>query len=452
MSGLARVVWSEGMHLAQHHFQAQSRYFEELVSHTMSSLFYKPYGLTSVGLDAAALLNGTAALIHARGVLPDGLVFNLPEDGLPHSLDVRDLFSPTQDRHLLLLGIPAFQPTRPNTAEPSQNGADARFVATQHPILDETTGEDEKKVGIARKNLRLVLDNGVDPDLVTIPIARIRRDGSGNFVYDPDYIPPTLRVGGSPRLVELLSRLVEILESKAEALAAERGSGSVGERGSGEIASFWLSHAVHASLGPLRHHLQSGELSPEELYVELARLAGALCTFSLTSDSRSVPAYDHDRLDECFGALDRHIRSHLDVVVPTNCVSVRLQKSDANLYAGNILDKRCFDRARWYLSVRTSGPAADAIAKVPRLVKVCSANHIVKLVQRGHPGLTLEHVQVPPSEIPQRAGAQYFEIVRGTATGVHPCWTWIVESGQVGVYVPDAIPDVELDLAVVLDA
>src|SRR5690606_17604037 len=147
---------------------------------------------------------------------------------------------------------------------------------------------------------------------VTMPIARIRRDGSGHFVYDPEYIPPTLRVGGSARLVELLSRLVSILEAKADALMSERGAASpTGERGTGEIASFWLSHAVHSSLGPLRHHLQSGEQHPEELYVELARLAGALCTFSLTSDPRAVPLYDHDRLDECFSGLDRDIREHL---------------------------------------------------------------------------------------------------------------------------------------------
>ncbi len=439
------------MHLAQHHFQAQSRYFEGLVSFTVSNLFFRPYGLVAIGLDAEALLNGTAALVHGRGVFPDGLVFNLGEDGVPAPLPIRELFSPTQDSHLLLLGIPAFQPTRSNCAEPNRNGLDARFLAAEEPVLDETTGEDEKKVGVARKNLRLLLDHQATEDLVTLPIGRIRRDGSGHFIYDPEYIPPTLRVGASARLVELLSRLVTILEAKADALMMERGSGSaIGERGTSEIASYWLSHAVHSSLAPLRHHLQSGEQHPEELYIELARLAGALCTFSLTSDPRMLPLYDHDRLDECFAALDRHIREHLEVIMPTNCIAIRLQRTDANLYAGSVLDKRCFDRAQWFLAVRSSLGAGELISRVPRLIKVCSAE-VVKLVQRGQPGLSLEHVQVPPSAISKRAGAQYYGIARAGPSGDHPCWTFIVKTGQVGVYVPDAIPDVELEVIVVLD-
>jgi len=451
MTALSRVVWSEGMHLAQHHFQAQNRYFEELVSFTVSNLFHKPYGLVTIGLDADALLNGTAALIHGRGVLPDGLVFDLPADGAPAPLPIREIFSPTQDSHLLLLGIPAFHPGRSNTGAPGRNGTEARFLTAEQPVLDETTGSDEKRVGVARKNLRLLLDHQADDDLVTLPIARISRDGSGHFIYDPDYIPPTLRVGGSARLVELLTRLVGILEAKSDALIAERGSGALGDRGASEVASFWLSHAVHASLGPLRHHLRSGERAPEELYLEMSRLAGALCTFSLHSDPRSLPIYDHDHLGECFSALDRHIRSHLEVVVPTNVVTVRLQPSDANLWSGQVVDPRCFDRARWFLGVRSSLTGAEVISRTPRLAKVCSAEHIVKLVQRGHPGLTLEHVAVPPQAIPVRAGAQYFSIAQGTPAGPHPCWTWITESMQIGVYVPDALPDAELELVVVLD-
>jgi type VI secretion system protein ImpJ len=32
MKPLSRVVWHEGMHLAQHHFQAQNRYFEDSIN------------------------------------------------------------------------------------------------------------------------------------------------------------------------------------------------------------------------------------------------------------------------------------------------------------------------------------------------------------------------------------------------------------------------------------
>src|SRR5829696_6840949 len=102
MTELSRVVWSEGMHLAQHHFQAQSRYVEDSIHFALSQLFYMAYGLAGAELDAEALRNGTVALVHARGVMPDGLAFNIPQsDPPPAPLEIRELFSPTQDSHLV---------------------------------------------------------------------------------------------------------------------------------------------------------------------------------------------------------------------------------------------------------------------------------------------------------------------------------------------------------------
>jgi predicted component of type VI protein secretion system len=83
MKQLSRVVWNEGMHLAQHHFQAQSRYFEDTIQFALSSLFFAPYGLAGCELDAEAIRNDTISLVHARGVLPDGLPFDIPGSDAP---------------------------------------------------------------------------------------------------------------------------------------------------------------------------------------------------------------------------------------------------------------------------------------------------------------------------------------------------------------------------------
>src|SRR5665811_1556498 len=79
MKLLSRVVWSEGMHLGPHHFQVQSRYFEDSIQFATSSLWFAAYGLAGLELDADALYNGSVSLLHARGILPDGLPFNMPE-------------------------------------------------------------------------------------------------------------------------------------------------------------------------------------------------------------------------------------------------------------------------------------------------------------------------------------------------------------------------------------
>src|SRR5579872_7083230 len=104
MKLLSRVVWSDGMYLGPHHFQVQSRYFEDSIQFATSSLWFAAYGLTGVELDAEALRNGTVSLIHARGIFPDGLPFNMPEsDPLPGPRAVADHFPPTRDALLVAL-------------------------------------------------------------------------------------------------------------------------------------------------------------------------------------------------------------------------------------------------------------------------------------------------------------------------------------------------------------
>src|SRR6185437_9202331 len=108
---------------------------------------------------------------------------------------------------------------------------------------------------------------------------------SGHFIYDASFVPPVLQISASSRLMLLLQRLIEILSEKSTAIA-RRSGGSLTEFSTREIANFWLLHAVNSALAPLQHQLASKRGHPEELFLEMSRLAGALCTFSLDSHPR----------------------------------------------------------------------------------------------------------------------------------------------------------------------
>jgi type VI secretion system protein ImpJ len=448
MKFLSSVVWSEGMHIAQHHFQAQNRYFEELSAFAAESLFYRAYGLIHCELDAEALLNGTVALTHARGTMPDGLHFHFPEDEPPEPLAIGSLFSPVQEAHKVLLAIPAYRGAGGNCALEGETG-DVRFGPRLESIPDELTGTDDKSIALARKNFRLLLDHQPTEGLTTLPVARIRRDGHGHFLYDTEYVPPCLKIGASERLLQLTARLVDILDAKSDAMLAERKSTQrpLAEWAAREIANFWLTHAVHSASAPLRHLLRTRSAHPERLYLEMARLGGALCTFSMDAHPRDLPAYDHEELTACFDALDRHIRRSLEVIVPSNTVVLPLQPTGQPFFfRADVPDTRCFaPGAHWFLGVRSPGARADVIAGVPRLTKICSAEHIVRLVKEGLPGLVLAHEPTPAADLSPRIGSHYFSIQMAG-----PCWTLISKAGTAGVYVPAAVPDAELELIIVL--
>ncbi len=448
MSFLSRVVWSEGMYIGPHHFQAQSRYFEDSAQFVTASLRRDYYGFLGCEMDEEALRNGTLALVHARGILPDGLLFKMPEsDPLPAARPIAEIFPPDRDRLTVYLGISGRKPSGINCAltESAANGV--RFVAQTETVRDEVNGIDEKPLRLGRKNISLVLESEITGQLVSLPVARILRSGSGRFVFDPSFIPPVLEISSSSRLMTLTQRLIEILEDKSDTLARSR-SANAGKTGyaSGEIAGFWFLHAVNSGLSPLRHLFYSTHGHPEELYLEMARLAGALCTFTLEYHPRSIPAYDHLQPDRCFEALDRLIRVLLETVLPTNCISIPLVAAGDYLHSGTITDQRCLGRSTWVFAIHSNIGAAELMRKTPELIKICSEEFVKKLVTRALPGLTLTHMPVPPRAISASVETQYFQINKQG-----PCWDHMVATRRVGVYVPGEFVDPEIELLVVLD-
>jgi len=451
MKHLSKVVWHEGMYLGPHHFQVQSQTFEDLVHFSTSSLWFAPYGVISCKLDPEALLNGMLSLVHARGLFPDGLAFQMPDaDAVPPVLNINDLFSSTRESLIVQLAVPARRPEGPNCALDSEpSSVELRFRAEMLTLPDENTGRDEKQIQVGRKNIRFVVDGQNTQGLVTLPVARVLRDGSGRFIFDSSYIPPCLQISASERLLVIARTLVDILDEKSASLSRARRATAQGRAGysSDEIASFWFVHTVNESLSVLRHLSQSERGHPEQLYLEMSRLAGALCTFGLESHPESLPAYNHDDLEKCFGPLNQHIRAHLELVVPSNCVQIPLVAAGRNFRNGDVLDQRCLDRARWILAVRAETGEAEIIAKTPRLVKVCSKDLLPELVKTALPGLGLVHLPIPPSAIAPKVEFQYFGLSR---TG--SCWEHIVQTRKVGVYIPDDLPGVELELLVVLES
>lgn len=447
-----RVVWEDGMHLTPQHFQAQRRYHEDQTTRTIGLLAPFAYGLSSLTIDDEALHNGTLHLLQARGVLPDGTVFHCPEsDQPPAALAIGERFSPTRDAEVLYLAVAAWRADAANLVDEAF-GAPARFAVREELLVDESTGTDPLPVRLAERRLVLCLDHDLTDDLVAMPIARIVRDGRGQFALDPLFVPPVLQLAASERLLELTRQVVTLLEAKGASLVATLSQATATAAGGAaaymgnELATRWLLHAVRSADAPLRHLLLTRRAHPERLYAELARLAGALCTFSMTSHPRDVPAYDHDDATSTFTLLERQLRAHLDVVISARALVVPLQRVTDVLHTAALSDPRCFEPgARWFLAVRADVGGADLVDRVTRLTKTCASKFVLELVRRAFNGLVTEHVPMPPAALAPKPDLTYFEL-----TMAGPCALSLQESREVGVYVPDALPGAYVELAILL--
>ena len=449
MRTLTKPVWSEGMFLGPHVFQAQGRYFEDSLNFVTTSLWRDAYGFVGMQLDHDALRNGTLALTHARGLFEDGLTFDFPaSDAQPAARDFAGLFSPVADHLTMYLAVPAGVPDGQNTS-PDGKGTETRYISTDEKLPDQNTGLDEKVIQVGRKNLQLLGETELSDRFVYLPVVRILRDGTGRFEADLSMIPPALSLSASNGLTEILRRLIEILEEKSTVFGqAQEQRNGVFQAGMSaqHVAQYWFLHTLNTSLPVLRHFLLSQHTHPQELFREMSRLGGALCTFGLEVHPKSLPQYDHSNLGACFNPLDDHIRRHLEIVMPSKAIRIPLHSVETYLYQGAVADERCIGASRWILEIRSPIGDADLIANVPKLIKICSARFVLELIKRAVPGMNLTHLPVPPPQIAARVESHYFSIQREGG-----CWEHIVKTREVGVYIPAEIPAPAVSLIVLLD-
>jgi type VI secretion system protein ImpJ len=447
MKHLSRVVWQEGMYLGPHHFQAQSRYYEETIGFSVFAAAPWAFGLIACEFDAKAVRNGTLRLVSARGVLPDGTPFDMPDaDEPPETLSLNAVYEPDGRGMEVCLALPVRR-SGGNFSTANGDGP-VRFRTVAVRLPDETLGRGEAEVEIGRKNFALLTpaqaaehDGAYGPRWSWLPVARVVRDASGAFVLDPEFVPAALQVRASTRLLEIAEALVRKLTERAASVAREhaRRGGQWG-LSAREVMQFWFLHTLNGGIAGLTH-LLAQNCHPSELFLEMSRIAGGLCTFATEASPAKLPAYDAMRPGSAIAALDSDIRRYLEVAFPTGCLRIALTPLSKGYWQGPLEDARLTGKAAWILGIRSSARADQILATVPEVIKICSGRWVARLVERQLPGLALRHLTVPPAGCSPSREFHYFSVDRSG-----PCWGDISGTRTVGIYVPDSLPEAEVEL------
>lgn len=101
MSSRNPVLWHEGLFIKPQHFQQLTKASEAALHQRLSSLNTAFYGFSELQLNQEYLSLGKVAITRARGIMPDGTVFDIPGDlPPPPPLEIDD--DGTQRRHVYL--------------------------------------------------------------------------------------------------------------------------------------------------------------------------------------------------------------------------------------------------------------------------------------------------------------------------------------------------------------
>lgn len=430
-----KVVWAEGMFLHPQHFQQQDRYFH----HVCHELHWQstPYGwgFSELGLDKNLLRQGKIALYKARGIMPDGTAFSIPQAiPQPPIIEIED-----KCRDVILhLAIPLQRAGGQNYSH-EEDGRVARYIIKQNPVMDETmTGGEQNIVEIAQPNFQILLDNQDLSGFATLPIARIKeKREDSSILMDDDFIPCCLDITVSERLQRFTTELSSMLHHRAEALASHVSDGNTIR--SAEFADYLMLLVINRYSPLILHLCQQSLLHPHDLYRLLLTMAGELSTFSHKSKRpQPFPPYEHDQQQNAFAPLISSLRHSLDIVIERKAFQLPLDLRSHGIRVSQIQDRSMIGSAQFILAVKAEMEIDRINQLMPQVAKASSVEKIASLVRAQLPGIRLIHIQAPPG-IPYHAGFTYFELDRSSDH-----WSELSHSGGFALHVGDGFPGLEL--------
>lgn len=428
-----KPIWSEGLFVSQHHFQAQDRYHEDLLQERVSGVRRYDWGVSAIEIDDRLFQAGQFGLRRLTAVWPDGLLVQC-DDANRGKLPEPRPFDPhlrPEDRALdVFVGI-ALEGGA-NVAAAGDSPALQRFGRIIRPTEDFNTSGGPQDLEYAVPNLRIVFGGEPRDRLATVPVAQLFRQSDGKVVLRDTFVPPVLHIGAAPFLASGLRRVLGAMVARQRELVAGRKQRQVAsvEFHYTDARRFWLLHTLNGTIPVLSHLLETDRAHPEEVYLALARLVGELSTFSADPDSAAIARFDFGHLGDVFEPLFARALALLTVDSVPVYTEIPLQRRPDGMFVGKIPEPRLANY-EFFVAVRSSVPETSVRDRIPQLLKIADWKHIIDVVKQARHGVRAEIEWNPSNVLPLKPGLCFFRMRREG-----PFWEEIAKSSTLALYLP----------------
>lgn len=443
-----RPLWNEGALLAPQQFQQQSEWesFSRSGLSRLSCPF--PWGVEYVELNDALLASGRVQVQTLRLWLPDGTLIDTQNSDLPP--EPREVMLPDSGRAdsvTVLVALPVMQPGIVNVQTETVPAERPLRYREEWVSIQDVFGQEEEPIAVARFNLAFRFDHESNDSWQTCAVARLLRDGRGGWRQDPDFVPPMAMFSASSLLRERLVLLNRQLRSRRQRLMAMRRESNdrMADFAVADVSLFWLLNAMNTHARVLTEFERFPDRHPEQVWAELARLAGSMLTFSLDRDLDAIPGYDHQMPEKTFPPLFELISELLEASLPSRVVAVNMIRQDEQTWKAVLHDIRLREEADFYLSVRSNLPAWQVAEKFAEMAMAGTPDDVGQITGVAMEGIALIPLSRVPAALPVRLENQYF-VLDMESRAAHD----MLEQGVCMFYVPSLLGELELELFAVL--
>ena len=431
------VVWKEGLFVKPQHFQQEGKAIASHANQRFSSVSDFLYGFSELELNHEYLGFGKIALVRARGVMPDGSVFDIPSDDAPPTpLAVEHASAINQ---IVYLALPLQAEGICQIQWPDTHAL-TRYTVQSSDVKDTHSVEgDRVHMEVAALNLRIMLEQEDRSAYTSIAMARVAdRRPDGSLVLDGSFYPTSLSVNAVPALKRFLIEAASLMRDRANGIAARIRSPS--QTGVADLADFNLLQVLNRLHPGFRHMSTLRHLHPERLYMALAEACGELATF--TDEARlpaEYPSYQHHHLRESFHALEKMLRLSLGTVLQPKAIPIPLTEQRFGVMTAAVHDSTLISGADFVLAVHANMPPEKLRQRLPQQMKVAAQDKLAELVSFQLPGIPLINLPVAPRHLPFHAGFHYFELDQSNVA-----WQAMKSASGFGFHVSGDFADLEI--------
>jgi type VI secretion system protein ImpJ len=423
-----KPIWTEGLLVSQHHFQQQDQYFEGLLHDRVRAVSHYDWGITDLKIDERAFAAGQIRIQRLSAIWPDGASIACGEGTGLAAPEPRDL--PTDAQRIeVFIGLSSGQ----DTAQVSFDGSTMRRYARElQSVPDSNTGASPQEVEWARPNLRVLFGTERRDGFITLLVAELVRQDTGQFVILDTRVPPVLKLSAAPFLESGVRRVLANAVARHQQLFAERrGRQNTGaDLHPSEVRNFLLLQTLSGALPVLNHLLDTARAHPEEAYLALAQLGSQLACFSTEAGAIEIPKFNYLELGDTFELLFATVLRLLSGGSERAYTEVPLEHRPDGMFIGRIPEPKLLSQ-EFFVAIKANMPEALVRERAPGVLKLAGWGHIYDVVKHARSGVNLSIEWSPSGALPLRPGVCFFRVTREGSY-----WEEVVKTSTVALYLP----------------
>ncbi len=418
------------------------------------------WGTGELEIQKAALGMRSLNLLKGAFLFPDGTFAVTPGNALVEARPFEEAWVEGGKPFTVYIGLKKWNPSGENVTvvDKLENLSEVttQFVTTPDPeeVKDLHSGGPLGRVKRLHYLLKIFYETEREQlgDYVLIPAAQLERMGE-EIRLSQRFIPPCLTISSSEPLFYLVKEIRDQLAARAHQLEEYKSQRGIqtAEFGSRDMVYLLALRSLNRYVPILFHFTEVPQVHPWAVYGVLRQTIGELSSFServnvmgeSEDGSRVLPNYDHRNLWECFSAAQDLVVQLLDEITAGPEYVIRLIY-DGTYYAAPMKPAIFEGRNRFYLVLKTEEDPKLALKSMETMAKLSSREHLPILIARALPGVGIEHLPVPPQELPRRARSIYFSVNHHTDQ-----WALLQKNNNIALYWDNAPEDLEVELMVV---